>query len=487
MEINIRLPFANKKQNEIIQNISYSSFEKVSTIDFFKSLYSSPPTMKVKSNLDRLVESDTKLSQNKDFTLYKISKHNTYDYEGKRVKGYGYKMRRKKGTGVKNKIKPNCLLVKSEEANQTKSYIKGYLNKKVTSNFYSRKTLPIRTALQNIPVYTILNGQNEIVLADSLSSYQSNTEIKSFLQERIYNFCGAFDDAKITRKSKLGLFFMRFKDAEFYLNEVMQDKQGVNKFGASIHAVSLDLAYELMRDHHPGFDFRFVPNLDEIISVLENKVTDPHLIFEELQVQVQNYVKKTPGLPYEFSFTKNDAYFKGVPIYFVQLQDSQRNLIIESGLRLGCIIDSVASFFIRSPHKLMQARIDEVKAPANARNFIFFDYEQACKFLKTHDRSISRYLASQIRVLAPICQKPKILITNLEDFLELWERKLFNDNHVGINLNKQNVFNLPHTFFVPTEESKNLLAQIDRHPKFRNFFKTKYQIFKSSFSDLLIG
>ena len=42
--------------------------------------------------------------------------------------------------------------------------------------------------------------------------------------------------------------------------------------GLSIHCISLDSAYKITREYHPGIDFRFVPDLREVKGLLNNKI-----------------------------------------------------------------------------------------------------------------------------------------------------------------------------------------------------------------------
>jgi len=148
-------------------------------------------------------------------------------------------------------------------------YKNGYLNKLTSSNFYKSKTKDIQTALSNIPIFVVLNGDNEIIL-NKVSNPAKPTTLQSFVNQNIYNSCGAFD-LNTQNNPDLGLFFFDSLDAENYLNSVAKvDIDGTKTVGLSIHCCGLDSAYKIMRAHHPGVDFRFVPQLSNFKNVRKN-------------------------------------------------------------------------------------------------------------------------------------------------------------------------------------------------------------------------
>ena len=469
MEINVKPPLTIKKS---IENTK-AHLNEAKAIDFFKDLYSYPVTVKVKSNLDDLLDLDNS---------NRLKLTDSYDYEGNRVTQRNGRQIIKKSSNLPVKLK---------NTKKIPSLIEGYLDNEFTSQFYTKKVSTIKNALRSIPIYVILNSQSEITLASP-----SNIIPKQFVKEKLYNFLGTVNDSETTRESKLGLFFTSYKDAEFYLEEILRsDNLGTNKVGVSICSVGLDLAYELMREHHPGFDFRFVADFNEVVSLLETNFTNSNLIFEELQMQIRDR-----GRTLFQDKVQNNEYFKGVPIYFVQLQTSPRNIAFESALKFFGVGDTMISgitnkwgkLFGYGKCNLMLGSLDEVKSTKSVTNFIFFEYKQAIEFTKKQNRYVSRYLASQTKVFAPIIRKPKIFITNLEDFLELWERKLLNDRKAA-NLDvTETIFDDSQTIFVPPtykEYSKKLDQNLTSKDtlKYKDFFSLKYKIFKSSLSSLILG
>ena len=91
----------------------------------------------------------------------------------------------------------------------TNAYIEGYVNKIVSTKFYGKQTKQLQESLRAVPIYVILNGQVNIVLANSTDQLATNTkDLKSLL----YNFCGNFDTLS-EKNSQLGLFFLSKDDA----------------------------------------------------------------------------------------------------------------------------------------------------------------------------------------------------------------------------------------------------------------------------------
>lgn len=165
-------------------------------------------------------------------------------------------------------------------------YIDGFFNKIYSSKFYKNETKDLQLGLSNIPVFVILNGDNEIVLNKS-RPIEKSTSFGSYVKEIIYDACGAFD-LNSEKFTDLGLLFLNFKDAENYLNNLARtDIDGVKTVGLSIHCIGLDSAYRITREYHPGVDFRFVPKIKPN-SNTENGVPVQILECEGLRVTGEN-------------------------------------------------------------------------------------------------------------------------------------------------------------------------------------------------------
>jgi len=154
-----------------------------------------------------------------------------------------------------------------EEALSEKYLFSDYstgLKKKInSSNFYSRNLADIFSSLSSVPIFAIINGENEIVTSKAYNS-DLRQSLDSYLSRLIYDYCGAFDLNNQNRPD-LGLFFFDKADAENYLKSIAKtDIDGTKTVGLTIHSIGLDSAYKLTREYHPNVDFRFLPKLTDI-------------------------------------------------------------------------------------------------------------------------------------------------------------------------------------------------------------------------------
>lgn len=227
----IKTIIENSETFQISQNSNSSK-----TVNFFEQLYSYPQKLTLK--WDTLNEFENDLPP-KSRTSSKLSGFDVYNWSA------NYDT-------VENGI---------ENTYSFSDYKKGFLNKLNSSAFYTNKTKDIHSALSHIPIFVILNGDNEIIL-NRVSNPAKPADLKSFFSQAVYDFCGAFDQTSQTSPD-LGLFFFNRDDAENYLTNVAKtDIDGTKTVGLSIHCLSLSTAYKVMREYHPDIDFRLVPNLN---------------------------------------------------------------------------------------------------------------------------------------------------------------------------------------------------------------------------------
>ena len=338
-------------------------------------------------------------------------------------------------------------------------YINGYLDKLYTSKFYQNGTKELQKALANIPVFVILNGNNEIVLNNPGNVLGSKT-FKSYTNELLYKFCGAFDPQVETRQ-QLGLFFFDRADAETYLTEVAKaDIDTTQLLGVSLHCISLESAYKITREDHPGIDFRFVPNMSETKNLLTKHITDPNLIFDDGQQQLR-FRRRTVNLfPYlgkvgsllspTSSFLQRNEYFKGVPVYVVQTMATPRNLLSEQYFNFIGSVDTFYGRFIQSLDStigfghnwIMQGSLKDAAKSDTVNNFVFFSKTQADNFIREQDKKVVRYKGSRTSNIEGFVRKPKIYVSNLEDLLEGWEDSIYEDS-----LTKDGTQNVDRTLF----------------------------------------
>jgi hypothetical protein len=407
------------------------------------------------------------------------------------------------------------------------NYVNGYLDKVNTTNFYKQKTKKLQNSLRKVPVFVIQNCNGEIVLAKPNSEIRVPTwqqlkkvsylqtksnvlrkqNIQNFLHEKAYDFCGGFD-SRIEKLSHLGLFFMNRVDAENYLKEVaLSDINGTKAVGLSIHCIGLDSAYRITREHHPGIDFRLVPDFTDLKFLLSQGFNKSDFLVDVNQQQLRirprgvnlfkilgkygRYISPTS------SFLQRDEYFKGVPIYIVQISDNQRNLLHEQYFNLIGFTDTVLGKFTRYFHSIsgfgqnwvMQGSLQSLAKSDKYANYIFFEKDQAAKFVANQGRKAERYSGSRTSNFGSIIRKPKIFISNLEDFIELCEDKLQMSLSNDTTESSETLFNTKATYFVPPTAStndmltiKNSSQTIGQGKKLQTAFSVKARVLKRSVS-----
>ena len=366
-----------------------------------------------------------------------------------------------------------------------------YVATSISSNFYKRKTKVIREALKTIPVYVIMNGNNELVLATALSGHVSGLRATQY--DDAYNFpiADSFSDdqkinvagkkfigrkdknpfrvtrkALISPKKKFGFIFFDRDEAELHLNSIILDSAetvhgkrslSLDKVGLSIHCIGLDAAYDLVtrtlttRDKS-AIDFRFVPSLTEISTLLKSS-------------DQKDFNKTLAKLVSTEDPHRNNSCFKGVPIYFVQVQNVPRSFIPEGILNIDRLFDSLVGI----PKILSGTRlnnINEFKRSAKSNpdgivNYVLFDREQAIDFVqKLHHRV--KLVPNSSKVI-DLLDLASVSTYNLEDFLELWEESILlksdsNNSKFVINENQP-------VYFIPSKRSAKVLEEYHNRPK----------------------
>ena len=190
--------YLNQTKSQKPTNTIRKSPNKLKATDYFDYIYSSPKKIKIKwDGLDELNED-----------VFVASKSNT---------------------GSRTLIN-DSFLNEVPAAARTKNYsianyFDGFLNKINSSNFFIQKTKQIQSSLSTVPVFVIINGNNEVILNKPSNVLGSRT-LTNFVSEKVYDSCGAFDSSS-EKKLELGLFFMNFSN--FRLNLAFSLPQGVVK------------------------------------------------------------------------------------------------------------------------------------------------------------------------------------------------------------------------------------------------------------------
>ena len=398
MELNLNHYFSKER---ILDVISHEDKEPYA-VSFFEDLYTYPPKIKIQWKQLDLVEKSDKLLTNK------IINHPPH----------------KSFSGVRD-----------------------YMDKVISSDVYSKKIKLLKQTLKDVPVYVIVNGRTEIVVA-STRSKKFNTidpnvldpglliekpelitegnEIRRQVYKR--SVVESVGKALSTQSKKFGFIFFDPIEAQYYLDAMVARSEkkfhhrrdhSIDKVGLSIHCIGLDTAYSLLSRSSSNVDFRFVPSLPEVKAVLEHSNqgdTNSELAINERQLE-QTLSRKALSI---ISDQYNSA-FKGVPIYIVVVKD-----------KFEALQDSE------------KFKSSSTKTNSSA-NYIFFDREQALEFCEKYSS----------RMVSPI------YTDNLEDFLELWGESLVLNTDVTqsfININQP-------TYFIPSKRSIKTLEQYYNRPK----------------------
>jgi len=336
---------------------SETLLQKSTTVDFLKTLYSYPPSFHLKLN-----------------NLQEIKK------------------------GKINKISDRTRKQKYNLSN----YVDGFKNKIVTSNKFQANNLTPKY-FNSVPVYVILNGSGEIVLGKTMlsNSNQLTKEPISNLNGKIYDLCGSFEDNNLTRESHLGLFFLNKKDAEAYMKELLlKDSRGVDIQGVSINCISLVSAYNLMCEHHPGFDFRFVPDMQEVISLLEtNRYTRNTMS-----------VINSSNRPLDLILEKIDRLEDPITTFYwdhLSNSNTYNKLLINYSSKNDFYDWSGVPTYL-------------INEPKNKTTYIFLNYSEAKKFVDTRKEDIESLNKGYEFEALPVSKDFSIQVTSLENLLEFW-------------------------------------------------------------------
>lgn len=374
-----------------------------------------------------------------------------------------------------------------------------WLNRRLSKNSLNQFTGKIKNALKTVPVYVVVSGRNELVVATSKSIRSPNYTL-----------------LRQPKRQKFGFIFFDKREADLYLN-VITDRvnsslyteraSGLSQIGLSIHCIGLDYAYSLFRNS-ADIDFRFVPNLSQVNYLLENinqldnsgfRFGDAHKRIKSGQYQsipltgVTSNLGELPSTILASEFTQpirklegsilpsfdnlNAKSFRGVPVYIVQLNgiSSQVSQEILEKVNSLCSEDttfartssemaekvspSILSYYndfhdpkfsgsrVNSLISKDQTTITDSEKGSNYSNYVFFDKLQAEQYAASFNSS---------RITS-------VSILNLEDFLEMWEDSIVlkqNSMHSNFSFNPEQP-----TYFIPSKESVKVLKDYAEQPK----------------------
>nr|YP_009511221.1 hypothetical protein [Gracilariopsis longissima]AXI97098.1 hypothetical protein [Gracilariopsis longissima]UAD89014.1 hypothetical protein [Gracilariopsis longissima] len=295
-----------------------------------------------------------------------------------------------------------------------------FINNK--NNKLNTEQLILLKALQNqpLPLFTITNNLNQIILAKSLEETNYNLNLIDKIYKWYYH---KFIFNEQIPAIYHGLFFMHPVDAIEYLNYIKDNYNISNKESQlKLFSIQLGTYYKLTRMNMRSLEFRLIPDLNEISKLL---------------YQYRNYKN--------LKFDKNQKYgknfFQGQPIYTIEPfwafnKNTHKKELLKYNYR--------SNFNINNKN--------------NQNKVIFTNYETVLKAWQKF---------SQESIIYKIPQKPQILVSNLENFIKQYE--------YSKTINKHNIL------FIPTIHSYKFIKQdvnIKPRNKINQIFRNKFFYFK---------
>ena len=154
-------------------------------------------------------------------------------------------------------------------------------------DFPTEQQKSILTELKKVPVYTVVNGNNEIILASPRED--GNTNSFQWFYKQYHNwFIWKKDEGPVT----VGLFFSNKEDAESYLHEIcLKDPRGAQNLGLSVKITGLDTFYYLNRTSSPKTQVRMITDLEELNLLLTIHIKKNTNIVNPKQKYGKNWFK----------------------------------------------------------------------------------------------------------------------------------------------------------------------------------------------------
>jgi len=177
-----------------------------------------------------------------------------------------------------------------EDRNNIGKQISFFKTNKRNPTFPTEKQKTILSGLKRIPVYTVVNGNNEIILASPREEI-NRSSLQWFYNQYHEWFFWDKDEGPVT----IGLFFFHKQDAESYLHEIsLKDARGAQNSGLSIKSTGLDTFYYLNRTSDPKIQIRIIGDLEELDILLKINLKKNRSFVNPKQKYGSNWFKGTP-------------------------------------------------------------------------------------------------------------------------------------------------------------------------------------------------
>ena len=158
------------------------------------------------------------------------------------------------------------------------------------AQFPTKQQKAILSKLKKVPIYTVVNGYSEVVMASPRVTPPKNT--LEWLYDKYYeNFLWTEDRGAVS----LGLFFINKEDAETYMQEICKrDPKGAETLGLYVKDVGLDTFYEFNRTSKPRMQAKLIADLKEIDSIINEYLKSDSLHFHPKQKYTINWFQGNP-------------------------------------------------------------------------------------------------------------------------------------------------------------------------------------------------
>lgn len=205
---------------------------------------------------------------------------------------------------IQNKKKIDSLAISYEENKQSFQFPKlekclSIFSNKRSPNFPTKEQKSLLSKLKQVPVYTVINKQNEIVTA-STREYKNSNSLQ-WIQSK-YNeiFFWEYDEGSVS----INLFFMNKEDAASYLHEICKkEPKEAENLGLKIKTIGLDVFYKLNRISEPKTQSRLVGDLKEIDLILTKYSSESMCTMHPKQKYSKDWFQGNPI--YVLKFHKN--------------------------------------------------------------------------------------------------------------------------------------------------------------------------------------
>jgi hypothetical protein len=190
---------------------------------------------------------------------------------------------------------------------------------KRSPNFPTKEQKSLLSKLKQVPVYAVVNKQNELVTA-STREYKNSHSLQ-WVQSK-YNelFFWEYDEGSVS----INLFFMNKEDAASYLHEICKrEPKEAENLGLKVKTVGLDVFYKLNRTSAPKTQSRLVGDLKEIDLLLTKYSSDSMCTMHPKQKYSKDWFQGNPI--YVLKFHKNLRDKTMTPYYS---QDSYEKKLI---------------------------------------------------------------------------------------------------------------------------------------------------------------